>query len=340
MEIQASILNWFMDGDPAIRWQVMRDLLDAPPDVYEPERGKVALQGWGADLLSRQDADGKWAGGIYSPKWNSTTYTLLTLRHYGLPHDHPAAQKACAHFLARGLNHDGGINLFKSIDYSETCVNGMLLALFSYFRYPDERIHSLVGFLLGEQMEDGGWNCERILGATHASFHSTISVLEGLREYCAFYPAPGAALEAVRRAHEFLLFHRLFKSHRTGKAADPAMARMYFPPRWRYDFIRALDYFRLFSQSHSWGTGTCEKCGAPLSDSSRLGRCHASAIRDERMNDAIALLHEKRMPDGRWRAYRPWAGRMYFEMEKAGKPSRWNTLRGLRVLKWLQDIGQ
>ncbi|MFZ5908445.1 MAG: hypothetical protein ACOYYU_00330 [Chloroflexota bacterium] len=308
MEISTQITDWLMEGDPAIRWQVLRDLLDAPPEEYEKERGRVAFEGWGADLLSRQDADGKWAGGLYSPKWTSTTYTLLTLRHFGLAHEHPAAQKACAYFLAKGLYHDGGINLFKSLDYSETCVNGMLLALLSYFRSPDERVHNLVGFLLGEQMEDGGWNCERINGATHASFHTTISVLEGLREYASYHPAPATVIDAARRAHEFLLLHRLYKSHRTGKVVDPAMTRMNFPPRWRYDFIRALDYFQAMR-----------------------------APRDERMDDAIALLRAKRLADGRWPAYRPWAGRMYFEMEKGGQPGRWNTLRALRVLRWWDE---
>lgn len=298
-------INWLLSGDPSIRWQVMRDLLDAPAEEYQKEQARVALEGWGADLLSRQDASGTWANGLYSPKWTSTTYTLLTLRRFGLCHDHPQAQRACALFLSKGLNHDGGINLFKSIDYSETCVNGMLLSLLSYFRSSDERVHGVAEFLLREQMRDGGWNCERINGATHASFHTTIAVLEGFREYASFHPTPASLMDAVQRAHNFLLTHRLYKSHRTGAVVDVAMTRMYFPPRWRYDFIRALDYFQ-------W-------IGAP---------------RDERMKDAIELLKSKQGADGRWPAYSPWAGRTYFEMEKSGEPSRWNTLRALRVLKW------
>ena len=286
----------------------MRDLLDAPLEEYEKVRARVALEGWGADLLSRDDANGTWANGLYSPKWTSTTYTLLTLRRFGLPHDHPQAQRACTLFLTKGLNHDGGINLFKSIDYSETCVNGMLLSLFSYFRSSDERVHSVADYLLREQMRDGGWNCERINGATHGSFHTTISVLEGLREYASTHPAIASLMDAVNRAHTFLLNHRLYKSHRTGAVVNSAMTRMNFPPRWHYDFIRALDYFQ-----------------------------SVNAPRDERMNDAIELLKSKQRKDGRWPAYRPWAGRMYFEMEKAGAPSRWNTLRALRVLKWWES---
>jgi hypothetical protein len=301
------IIQWLMQGDPAIRWQVQRDLLDAKPGVCERERKRVEVEGWGARILNQQDATGTWANGLYSPKWTSTTYTLLLLRHYGLPQDNPQACKACALLAAKGIYRDGGINLFKSIDYSETCVNGMMLALLSYFRHPDQSIvDSVVHFLIGDQMDDGGWNCERIKGATHASFHTTLSVLEGLREYELAQPEKKKAIKsAVQRAHEFLLRHRLYHSHHTGRIADPAMARIYFPPRWRYDFLRALDYFQSID-----------------------------APKDDRMQDAIALLIKKQTPDGRWKQNANWAGRTFFEMEKVGQPGRWNTLRALRVLKW------
>ena len=167
-------------------------------------------------------------------------------------------------------------------------------------------MHRIVEHLLGQQMADGGWNCERPKGATHGSFHTTISVLEGLHEYTLCHPIQAAALnDAVARAHEFLLIHRLYRSHRTGEVADEAMARITFPPRWHYDFLRGLDYFR-------W-------VGAP---------------RDERMADAIALLRSKQLPDGCWKLSQNWPGRVFFEMEKVGQPSRWNTLTGLRVLRW------
>ncbi len=309
MTVTQKTVNWLLSGDPAICWQVMRDLLDSPPEEYEKVRARIVSEGWGADLLSRQDANGTWANGLYSPKWTSTTYTLLTLRRFGLPRDHSQVQRACSLFLLKGLNHDGGINLFKSIDYSETCVNGMLLSLFAYFCSSDERVHSVADYLLREQMQDGGWNCERINGATHGSFHTTISVLEGLREYASIiHPTPASLIDAIQRAHTFLLNHHLYKSHRTGKVVSPAMTRMHFPPRWHYDFIRALDYFQSIN-----------------------------APRDERMSDAIELLKDKQRKDGPWPAYRPWTGRMYFEMEKAGAPSRWNTLRALRVLKWWES---
>ena len=302
------MIDWLLSGDPAIRWQVRRDLLDAPETEWQTEREKIAREGWGADLLSRQDDDGRWASGYYSPKWTSTTYTLLLLRRMGLQTKHPQALRGCEHFYFRGLEQDGGINLFKSLDYSETCVNGMILSLLAYFRHPDERIHSVAEYLLGEQMPDGGWNCERINGATHASFHTTISVLEGLREYAYVYPEKRSRVHPVaEKAHEFLLQHRVYKSHRTGKVFDANMKRMYFPPRWRYDFIRALDYFQ-----------------------------SVKAQRDERMEDAIQLLIEKQQKNGRWPAYSLWSGRIFFKMETPRQDSRWNTLRALRVLKWWQ----
>jgi hypothetical protein len=302
-------IDWLLKGDPAIRWQVMRDLLEEPPEIYEKERAKIQTKGWGARLLSHQDADGQWGGGIYNPKWISTTYTLLLLRQFGLPHENIQAQKGCEHFLRKGIYRDGGINLFKTTDYSETCINAMILTLLSYFRFPDKRVHKVAEFLLKEQMPDGGWNCQRGSGATHASFHTTISVLEGMDEYRFAYPRRVAPVKkAIKKALEFLLIHHLYKSHRTGKVVDAAMTRMYFPPRWHYDILRALDYFRA-----------------------------VGADRDERIKDAIDLLNAKQQPNGRWAANQPWPGRVFFELEIAGKDSHWNTLRALRVLKWWEE---
>jgi hypothetical protein len=308
------IISWLLEGDPAIRWQVQRDLLKKTPEKYELERKKIAKTGWGARLLALQDPNGYWGGGLYSPKWTSTTYTMLTLRLLGLPPDHRQAKKACEIFLDRGFYSDGGINFFSRAywKYSETCVTGMILGLLAYFRYPDERIHDIAGHLTGQQMTDGGWNCDSYKGATHSSFHTTISVLEGLLEYENTYPERKEKIvKARRQAHEFLLAHRLYKSHRTGKVFDPAMTRMPFPPRWRYDFIRALDYFRA--------------CDAP---------------RDERMSDAMELLQMKQKKNGLWLMSSGMSGKKFFDLEAAGQPSRWNTLRALRVLNWWQANSQ
>ncbi|MBL0345250.1 hypothetical protein [Candidatus Villigracilis affinis] len=301
------IISWLLEGDPSIRWQVQRDLLHASPNKYESERKRISKEGWGARLLALQDPSGTWAGGLYGPKWTSTTYTMLTLRLLGLRPNHPQAKRACKIFLDEGYYTDGGINFFSySWKYSETCVTSMILALLTYFRSPDERIHNIASYVIGEQMPDSGWNCESRKGATHSSFHTTISALEGLFEYECLFPEKKKIVSKVRaRGHEFLLAHRLYKSHRTGKVFDTKMTTMPFPPRWKYDFIRALDYFRA--------------CDAP---------------RDERMSDAIELLKSKQKKDGTWPMNSGMSGRKYFDLEKAGKPSRWNTLRALRVLNW------
>lgn len=307
MKINPNVIAWLMEGDPSIRWQTQRDLLNLPPLAYQPERTKVSTAGWGARLLALQDAEGKWAGGMYQPKWTSSTYTMLTLRQLGLAPEDPHAQKTCRLFLEQGFYTDGGINFFaRNIKHSETCISGMILALLSYFRYPDDRLHSICVYLLGQQMPDGGWNCESYRGDTHSSFHTTLLVLEGLFEYEQAYPSACQGVAAAReRGHQFLWAHRLYKSHRTGEVFDPAMTRLTFPQRWRYDILRALDYFRACNARHQAG-----------------------------MSDALALLEKKCRPEGTWRINSGMSGKIYFEFEKAGQPSRWSTLCALRILAW------
>lgn len=304
MKTKDPILTWLLEGDPAIRWQTLRDLCGASEAKFLRERTKISSEGWGARLLARQAESGLWGGGLYSPKWTSTTYTMLLLRQFGLPPDHPQALKACKLLMDEGFYRDGGINFFASMKHSETCVTGMVLAILAYFDFPDERIEKMVEHLLVQQMPDGGWNCESYRGATHSSFHTTISVLEGLREYEKRRPAQIVA-KSQERGVEFLLAHKLFRSHRTGAIVDPKMTRFSFPPRWRYDIMRALDYF--------------QACNLP---------------RDPRLDEAIAIIKKKRSADGTWVLQSKHAGRTFFEMEKIGKPSRWNTLRALRILKW------
>jgi hypothetical protein len=299
------VLQWLLAGDPAIRWQVMRDLAGEPAAVWEAERGRVATEGWGTRLLTHQDEGGRWTPRLYGYKWISTTYSMVLLRRMGLPAD-PRATRACELFLSEGLWHDGGISLSTAQQRSETCVTGMVLGLLSWFDCGGG--DQLVEFLLECQMADGGWNCEWDRGATHSSFHTTTNVLEGLREYAAAGGRRAAETEAAeQRAREFLLRHRLFRSHRNGSLVDPKMLRLSFPPRWRHDILRSLDYFR-----------------------------SAAAPPDERLADAVAVLVKKRSGDGRWPLQQRYPGRTWFEMEEVGKPSRWNTLRALRVLDWWQ----
>jgi len=300
------IIQWLMAGDPSIRWQTKRDLLDVTDDEFELERQQIVTTGWGKTLLSYQQADGKWGGGLYSPKWVSTTYTMLLLRRLGLPPSNKQAQKACALLLEKGFHKDGGVNFWRSYEYSETCVTGMILSILAYFQFLEKRVDQLIEHLLAQQMKDGGWNCQSYRGATHSSFHTTINVLEGLQEYQNVSSSYlQELLMAQHKAQEFLLVHKLYKSHRTGKIVNPAMTRFSFPPRWRYDVIRALDYYR--------------ECNAPI---------------DERLKDAVDLLMKKRRSDGKWLLQNRYPGKTFFEMETPGESSRWNTLRALRILKW------
>jgi hypothetical protein len=303
---QDGVLAWLLAGDAAIRWQARRDLADAGLAVVARERSKVATEGWGARLLKRQDREGTWAGGLYTPKWVSTTYTMLLLRDLGLPPGHRQARAACALLLDQGLRRDGGINYEAWGSRAETCITGMVLSILSYFRYDDDRLDTIAQHLLDQQMPDGGWNCQRRYGATHSSVHTTISALEGLWHY---EQHGGRNLKAVRaaqrRGREFLLVHRLFRSHRTGEVINPIFLRLAFPPRWHFDILRALDYFQA-----------------------------VNAPRDRRLAEAIAVLQQKRRTDGRWNLEHRFRGRVFFELERLGKPSRWNTLRALRVLRW------
>ncbi len=301
-------LKWLLEGDPSIRWQAMRDLKGSAERTWRREQRRVAAEGWGERLLALQDPDGRWAGGLYTPKWTSTTYTLVLLRSLGLPTGHPQALRACRLSLDAGFCSDGGINFWQPWrKSSETCVSGMLLAVFSWFGLDDPRVDRLAEHVVERQMPDGGWNCRAMPGygtATHGSFHTTISALEGLMEYERFRATSGTRA-ASARGREFLLVHRLFRSHRTGAVAKTEFTRFAFPPRWHYDALRGLDYFREYG-----------------------------AARDGRLHDAIALVESRRRPDGFWPLQNRYPGKTFFEMETPGEPSRWNTLRALRVLRW------
>ncbi len=300
-----STLDWLLTGDPSIRWQVKKDLLHVEEKEWVKERSKVAEKGWGKALLERRETDGRWGGGLYSPKWISTHYTLMLLRRLGLSPDNLQACESINLLLREGLDRDGGINLFASLNHSETCVTGMILSLCSYFDIQHANFESLVIFLLDQQLQDGGWNCRSFLGDHHSSMHTTLSVLEGLWEYEKKYSSKKDQIPLARRkAHEFLLKHRLFKSDRTGRVIDPKWTRLSFPPRWRYDILRVLDYFR-----------------------------DCNADKDHRMTEAIEilLLKEKK---GRWPLQTKHPGRVFFDLEKPGESSRLNTLRALRVLRW------
>ena len=250
-----------------------------------------------------------WAHGMYTPKWTSTHYTLLSLRDLGVPNDNAQCRRACELILERGSQPDGGISYpSRPSDKrrGEACISGMSLSIVSYFQMDDERVDAIADYALNEQMEDGGWNCRRPRGATHSSMNTTISMLEGLRHYEQLRrPRRSDVRAAMERGREFLLRHRLFRSHRTGAVIKSEFTRFVFPPRWHYDVLRALDHFR-----------------------------DVDAPRDERLADGIALVEARRGQDGLWPLTYKYHGKGFFDMEQLGKPSHWNTLRALRVLRW------
>lgn len=295
-------IEFLMQGDPAIRWQTMRDLLDCPKTEYERERAKVRSEGWGKRLLDLQDEDGKWGGGIYSPKWISTTYTLLLLREMGMPPNCAAARQGAQVILDSSVKSDK--DSLRGID---TCIAGMWLALGAYFGSDDPMLEILVEHLLEEQMPDGGWNCRRhrVKTTHHSSFHTTVNVLDGVRDAISRKIGPTKELQAAEdKAIELLLQHQMFRSDKTGNVINSKFKEFAFPPRWHYDVMRGLDFIRT-----------------------------TRFIKDPRLGEAFELVVAARGKDGRWKNATPYSGRVYFNLEPGREGSRWNTLRALRCLK-------
>jgi hypothetical protein len=296
------VIEWLLDSDPSIRWQVMRDLMDQSDEAVARERSRIASEGWGSRLLHLQGSDGHWSGGAYMyPGWISTTDTLALLRDLGLDPASERARRAIALVRDNTWGPEFGDASFFDGEV-EPCINGRVLACGAYFGEASDR---LVDRLLGEQLEDGGWNCQAP-PSTRSSFHSTICVLDGLLEYEQATGATAAVTDARLRGQEYLVERGLFRSRSTGEVIDPEWTQFSFPTRWHYDILRGLDYLR-----------------------------RAGVEPDERVAEAIELVEKKRDADGRWPLENPHAGEDHFAMEDgAGKPSRWNTLRALRVLRW------
>jgi hypothetical protein len=308
-EVDDQVLAWLSEGDPAIVWQVERDLLRVPEAVYARTRRKVTESGWGARLMSARSADGSWGGGAYTPKWTSTFYTLQLLALLGVDQEETDAVASCRMLLDCGVQKSGGVRLWKS-ESVDTCVTGMMVTTAIRFgQRHDPRVGRMLDWLLGEQMEDGGWNCRsHRAGTKHGSFHTTTSVLEALEAARGTGRKVDAGLlRAAEAGREFLARHQLYRSHRTGVVARSEFTRFTFPHWWKFDVLRGLDHFRC-----------------------------ADAPWDARLEDPLALVVKKRGTDGRWTLPSPHPGRTWFAMEKTGQPSRWNTLRALRVLRWAE----
>jgi hypothetical protein len=303
MSHEDSVIEWLLAGDPAVRWQVMRDLLDDPAETWEAERRRAANRGWIAQLLERRGPDGEWPQG----RWTASTWTLLLLVACGLPEGHPAGRKPVERLLDRFMPPGEEVDQAFLLKRVDLCHLGFWLGLGAHFLDDDPRLPPVGEAVLSAQFEDGGWNCHmRNHPQTHhSSFHTTFNVLENLR----IAAARGALSEqtfraAESRAVEFMLTHRLFRSDRTGQVISERFTHLTYPWHWHYTVLRGLDYLRL-----------------------------TSAITDERMADAIDLLQAARKPNGRWPLQKRIPGTLLVEMEKPGQESRWNTLRALRVLR-------
>jgi hypothetical protein len=321
--VRPGALGWLLDSDPAIRWQVMRDLLDAPEAEWSRERARVGREGWGSRLLALQQPDGHWdvtapnftnpaaerwwsslpAGcrGTLFPEWTSTTWSLVLLRAFGLEPGSTEAQAAVGRVRENCLWEHAAEPFFAG--EVEPCINGRTVALGAYF---GEDVSPIVERLLGEQMADGGWNCEQENGSTRGSFNTTIEVLEGLLEYERAIGGPPAVSAARRRGEEYLLQRGLLRRLSTGELIDPSWTRLPYPAYWHYDVLRGLDYFRA-----------------------------AGAVPDQRMAEAVGLIIGKQDAEGRWPLDAVHPGRVHFALDDGeGRPGRWNTLRALRVLRW------
>ena len=312
-KLNRSVLRWLLDSDPAIRWQVLRDLTDAPAQEVAAERARVATEGWGARLLSLQGGDGRWGGAAWNRGWNSTMHVLMLLRDLGLdPASNPARR-------AVGLVRDRvtwkGCAPQECDDHAffegevEPCINGQVGAVGAYF---GQDVRGIIDRLLAEQLSDGGWNCEAPNGSTRSSFNTTICVLEALLEHERAGGGTPEVTAARLRGQEYLLERRLFRRRSTGEVialdrkGDTVWTRFAFPTWWHYDVLRGLEYLR-----------------------------RAGVTPDERVAEAIELVASKRDDDGRWPLETRYPGVMPVEIDEGeGQPSRWNTLRALRVLDW------
>lgn len=298
------IIKWLLEGDVSIQYQVYRDLLSIDRDEL---KNRISTEGWGAQFLSFRKKEGHWGQRFYQPKWISTHYTILDLKNLSISPKNEEIKQSILQVNQKLKGPDGGIFPIGTDKKCDVCVNGMFLNYASYFRIKENNLNSIVDFLLYEHMKDGGFNCHsNTNGAVHSSLHTTISVLEGILEYTknGYRYRLKELQEAEDKSIEFLLQHRLFQSHRTGNIIDKKMLMLSYPSRWKYDILRALDYFQFAGINY-----------------------------DPRMQDAIDILMKKRRKDNKWPVQAKHPGQTHFEMEHAGGPSRWNTLRALRVLK-------
>ena len=312
-----SVVNWLLDSDPAIRWQVLRDLVHAPAEIIAAERARVSKEGWGARLLDLQGEDGQWAGGACFPRggwrrdedgqpWTSTLPTLQLLRDLGVDPRSDRVREAVVRVKDNCRWEHAGQAFFSG--EVEPCINGRTVALGVYF---GQDVEGVVSRLLGEQMEDGGWNCEAENGSVGSSFATTINVLEGLLAHECATSGSAKSIAARRRGEEYLLQRKLCRRKSTEEIVNADWLKFSFPTRWQYDVLRGLEYFRA-----------------------------AGDKPDFRVEEALDLVRSKRQADGKWLLENTHPGKVHFPLEDGdGRPSRWITLRAMRVLSWYEQSG-
>ncbi|MGH7695061.1 MAG: hypothetical protein ACRENH_08770 [Gemmatimonadaceae bacterium] len=297
------VIDWLLDADPSIRWQVMRDLTETPAEIVAAERLRVASEGWGSRLIDQQRPDGQWGDGVATPFWWSNMYTLVFLRDLGVDPTSVRVREAID-LVCDNVTWGpwfGNSPFFEG--EVEPCINGRVVALGAYF---GERSDRLVDRLLSEQLADGGWNCEAERGSLRSSFHTTICVLEGLLAFETAFGATSTVTDARRRAQEYLLGRRLLRRLSTGDIIEPTWTQFAFPPLWHYDVLRALDYLRA-----------------------------AGVQPDQRVDEAVAAVLERRQDSGHWLLDVRHRDTLHEELAgSVGAPNRWITLRALRVLDW------
>lgn len=300
---QPSIIQWLLQGDPAIVYQTHRDLIGTEEAYLTQLRKNITEHGWGRRFLNaRDDETGLWGGGIYTPKWISTTYTLLDLKNLGI---HPRTKEyiQSSEILI--------MRLWKKPEkkgerYLDLCICGMLLNLCCYASIQSYKINEIIDYILEKYFHDGGWNCRWEFDSHHSSLHTTMNILDGLHEYFIhdYSYRKEELMSQINDAHEFILMHKLFKSDKTDRIINKKMTMLSYPYRWRHDILRCMDYFTAVNQKY-----------------------------DERMDEALDIIMKKRMKNGYWPVQQKYPGKVHFDMENTGKESRWNTLRVLRILK-------
>ena len=307
--MSTNVIEWLLESDPSIRWQVMRDLTHEDEAVIAAERSRIATEGWGATLLALQAPNGLWAGKAWSQDWTDTFHVLELLRRFGLDPASEEARRAIGLVREHVTWGDGSPwenpwanNRFFEGEV-EPCINGNVVSTGAYFGVD---MAPLVERLLGEQLPDGGWNCEVENGATVSSFGTTINVLEGLLEFELAGGGTARVAEARRRGEAYMLERRMFRRKSTNEIIDPSWLQFSFPTWYHYDVLRGLDYLR-----------------------------DVRVEPDERVAEAIQVVEGNRDPDGRWPLQNVHAGESHVVMDDGeGRPSPWNTLRALRVLDW------